>query len=72
VTTYLVSSYDLGKMDYFFYGSVSVLALVVALLYKAESQRQYVHIHNLLKFLVLLGVFSIVLLNPTLILSKLL
>jgi 4-hydroxybenzoate polyprenyltransferase len=72
VTAYLVSSYDLGKMDYFFYGSVSVLALVVTLLYKAESQRQYVHIHNLLKFLVLLGVFSIVLLNPTLILSKLL
>ena len=72
VTVYLVSSYDLGKMDYFFYGSVSVLSLVVALLYKAESQREYVRIHNLLKFLVLLGVFSIVLLNPRLILSKLL
>ena len=31
VTAYLVSSYDLGKMDYFFYGSVSVLTLVVTL-----------------------------------------
>ena len=72
VTAYLVSSYDLGKMDYFFYVSVSVLTLVVVLLYKAKSQREYVRIHNLLKFLVLLGVFSIVLLNPKLILSKLL
>lgn len=72
VTAYLVSSYDLGKMDYFFYVSVSVLILVVVLLYKAKSQREYVRIHNLLKFLVLLGVFSIVLLNPKLILSKLL
>jgi 4-hydroxybenzoate polyprenyltransferase len=72
VTGYLVSSYDLGKMDYFFYGSVSLLFLVVILVYKAESQRQYIWVHNLLKLLVLLGVFSIVLLNPSLILSKIL
>ena len=72
VTGYLVSIYDLGKMDYFFYGSMSLLSLVVILSYKAQSQQQYVWIHNLLKLLILLGVFSIVLLNPSLILSKLL
>ena len=72
VTGYLVITYDLGKMDYFFYGSVSVLTLVVVLLYKAGSQREYVRIHNLLKFLILLGVFSIVLLKPSLVLSKIL
>lgn len=72
VTVYLVSTYDLGKMDYFFYGSMSLLSLVVILIYKAQCQRQYVWIHNLVKLLVLLGVFSIVLLNPSLILSKLL
>ena len=72
VTLYLVSTYDLGKMDYFFYGSMSLLSLVVILIYKAQSQRQYVCVHNLLRFLILLGVFSIVLLNPSLILSKLL
>ena len=72
VTGYLVSTYDLGKMDYFFYGSMSLLSLVVVLIYKAQYQRQYVWVHNLLKLLILLGVFSIVLLNPSLILSKLL
>jgi len=72
VTGYLVSTYDLGKMDYFFYGSMSLLSLVVILIYKAQSQLQYVWVHNLLKLLILLGVFSIVLLNPSLILSKLL
>ena len=72
VTVFLVYRYDLGKMDYFFYGSMSLLSLVVILSYKAQSQRQYVWIHNLLKLLILLGVFSIVLLNPSLILSKLL
>ena len=72
VTVYLVSTYDLGKMDYFFFGSISLLFLVAILIYKAENQQQYVRIHNLLKLLVLFGVFSIVLLNPSLILSKLL
>ena len=72
VTGYLVSTYDLGEMDYFFYGSMSLLSLVVVLIYKAQYQRQYVWVHNLLKLLILLGVFSIVLLNPSLILSKLL
>ena len=72
VTGYLVSTYDLGKMDYFFYGSMSLLSVVVILIYKAKSQRQFVWVHNLLRLLILLGVFSIVLLNPSLILSKLL
>lgn len=72
VTGYLVKSYDLGRMDYFFYGSVSLLCIVTILVFLAKNQRQYVHIHNLLKLLILLGVFSIILLNPMLILSKLL
>ena len=72
VTGYLVKSYDLGRMDYFFYGSVSLLCIVTLLVFLAKNQRQYVHIHNLLKLLILLGVFGIILLNPMLILSKLL
>ncbi|MGB1393641.1 MAG: geranylgeranylglycerol-phosphate geranylgeranyltransferase [Flavobacteriaceae bacterium] len=72
VTGFLVKSYDLGRMDYFFYGSVSLLCIVTLLVFLAKNQRQYVHIHNLLKLLILLGVFSIILLNPMLILSKLL
>ena len=72
VTCYLVSSYDLGRMDYFFYGSITLLTLVVFLLFKAQKHQHYVQIHNLLKLLILLGVFSIILLNPNLILSKIL
>jgi 4-hydroxybenzoate polyprenyltransferase len=72
VTCYLVSSYDLGRMDYFFYGSITLLTLVVLLLFKAKKHQHYVQIHNLLKLLILLGVFSIILLNPNLIMSKIL
>jgi 4-hydroxybenzoate polyprenyltransferase len=72
VTLFVVTTYDLGTMDYFFYGSMTLLSIVLLLVFLAQSQRQYVRIHNLLKVLILLGVFSIVLLNPTLVLSKIL
>ena len=72
VTIFLLTSYALERMDYFFYTSISLLFVVLLLLPKAQSRQQYLRIHILLKLLVLLGVFSIVLLNPSLILSKIL
>ena len=72
VTIFLLTSYALERMDYFFYTSISLLFVVLLLLPKAQSRQQYSRIHILLKLLVLLGVFSIVLLNPSLILSKIL
>ena len=72
VTIFLLKSYALERMDYFFYTSISLLFVVLLLLTKAQSRQQYSRIHILLKLLVLLGVFSIVLLNPSLILSKIL
>jgi 4-hydroxybenzoate polyprenyltransferase len=72
ITWYLVTTFDLGTMDYFFYLSISLLSVVVALVLAAQHHQQYMRIHYLLKLLILLGVFSIILLNPSLILSKLL
>jgi 4-hydroxybenzoate polyprenyltransferase len=72
VTIFLLKSYALERMDYFFYTSISLLFVVLLLLPKAQSRQQYSRIHFILKILVLLGVFSIVLLNPSLILSKIL
>lgn len=72
VTIFLLKSYALERMNYFFYTSISLLFVVLLLLPKAQSRQQYSRIHFLLKILVLLGVFSIVLLNPSLILSKIL
>ena len=72
VTIFLLKSYALERMDYFFYTSISLLFVVLLLLPKAQSRQQYSRIHVLLKLLVLLGVFSIVLLDPSLVLSKIL
>lgn len=72
VTVFLLKFYVLERMDYFFYASISLLFTVLLLLQKAQSRQQYSRIQIILKLLVLLGVFSIVLLNPGLILSKIL
>lgn len=71
-TFYLLTYFDLGLMDYFFITSIVLLFSTIVLVYNAKTQAQYLRIHNLLKILIALGVFSIVLLDPQLILYKIL
>ena len=61
---FLVEIYDVGYMDIYFYVSMIVLIFFLSLLWKSDSKPQYNGLHNLLKFLVVMGVFSIVLINP--------
>lgn len=72
ITFYLLTYFDLGLMDYFFITSIVLLFSTIVLVYNAKTQAQYLRIHNLLKILIALGVFSIVLLDPQLILYKIL
>ena len=72
VTVFLLNSYNLEQMDDFFYTSISLLFIVLILLTKAQDRLQYSKIHILLKLVVFLGVFSIILLNPSLVSSKIL
>ncbi len=58
----LLSEKDqLGRMFYYFAGSLPFLLGLLFLLWKAEEQKAYLWLHNLLKFLILAGVGSIVL-----------
>ncbi len=61
---FLVEIYDVGYMDIYFYASLIILMFFLSLLWKANSKPQYNGLHNLLKFVVVMGVFSIVLINP--------
>ena len=72
ITFYLLTYFDLGLMYYFFITSIVLLFSTIVLVYNAKTQAQYLRIHNLLKILIALGVFSIVLLDPQLILYKIL
>lgn len=61
---FLVEIYDVGYMDIYFYVSLIVLLFFLSLLWKSNSRSHYLRLHNLLKFLVVSGVFCIVLINP--------
>ncbi|MEI7510119.1 MAG: geranylgeranylglycerol-phosphate geranylgeranyltransferase [Flavobacterium sp.] len=60
----LVETYDVGYMDIYFYMSLIILIFFLLLLWKAENKIQFLRLHNILKFLIVTGVFSIVLINP--------
>ena len=61
---FLVEIYDVGYMDIYFYISLIILLFFINLVWKANSKPEYNRLHNLLKFLVVSGVFSIILINP--------
>jgi 4-hydroxybenzoate polyprenyltransferase len=60
----LVEICDVGCMDIYFYISLMILIFFLVLLWKAENKLQYLILHNILKLIIVTGVFSIVLINP--------
>lgn len=61
---FLVEIYDVGYMDMYFYISLIVLIFFLNLLWKSNDKLAYLKLHNILKFLVVSGVFCIVLIDP--------
>ena len=61
----LIEVYDVGYMDTYFYGCLIVLLFFVLALQKASQKEQFLRLHNVLKFLIVAGVFCIVLINPS-------
>jgi 4-hydroxybenzoate polyprenyltransferase len=61
----LIEIYDVGYMDTYFYGCLIVLVSFVLALQKATQKEQFLRLHNVLKFLIVSGVFCIVLINPS-------
>jgi 4-hydroxybenzoate polyprenyltransferase len=66
----LLSKFDLGYMDYYFIISLLILLLYLFLLWKSFSKYQYVWLHNLLKFIIVLGVFCILLIDVDLVIKR--
>lgn len=61
----LIEIYDVGYMDIYFYFSLIFLIFFVLYLWKSTTKQQFLVLHNLLKFLIVSGVFCIVLINPS-------
>jgi len=62
---FLINIYDVGYMDIYFYFGFIVLIFFLLYLWKWQTKAQYVMLHNVLKFLIVAGVFCIVLINPS-------
>ena len=61
--------YDVGYMIYYFYFSIVILLLFLLMLWRSHTTQQYHRLHFLLKLLILLGVLSIVLIKPNVLVS---
>ena len=66
----LLNRYDVGHMYVFFYLSVVLLVIFLVLLWKSNTKTHYLILHNILKFIILTGVFSIVLINVNVVLNR--
>ena len=61
---FLVELFEVGYMDIYFYVSMIILIFFLQKLWKSNTKPAYLKLHNILKFLVVSGVFCIVLINP--------
>jgi 4-hydroxybenzoate polyprenyltransferase len=61
---------EIGYMDYYFYATIAGLGLFLAVLWYSKNKIHYIILHNILKFAILIGVFSIVLIHVELLTSR--
>jgi 4-hydroxybenzoate polyprenyltransferase len=66
----LLTKYDIGHMDLFFYLSLLLLLLYLVLLWKSNTKTHYLMLHNILKLIIVSGVFCIVLINVNVVLNR--
>lgn len=61
----LIEIYDVGYMDIYFYVSFIVLIFFIMKLWNSNSKDNYLLLHNIIKFIIVAGVFSIILIKPS-------
>ncbi len=73
VPTYLlIAVFDVGYMSIYFIASGALLIVFLVLLWKSGAKMHYVWLHNILKFIIISGVFSILLIDVDLVLNRIL
>ncbi|WP_303318257.1 geranylgeranylglycerol-phosphate geranylgeranyltransferase [Flavivirga abyssicola] len=71
IPTYLLLfKYEVGHMYLYFYLSTLLLLGFQVLLWKSKTKTHYLILHNTLKFIIVLGVFSILLIDITIVLHR--
>ncbi|WP_418499761.1 geranylgeranylglycerol-phosphate geranylgeranyltransferase [Flagellimonas sp.] len=68
----LIKTFDVGHMYLYFMACIGLLVLFLVLLWISGSKIHYVWLHNILKFIIVAGVFSILLIDLDLVLNRIL
>ena len=68
----LIKTFDVGYMYLYFAASIILLIIFLVLLWKAQGKKHYVWLHNILKFIIVAGVVSILLINVDVVLNRIL
>ena len=62
---YLINVFDVGYMDIYFYLGFIIMLFFGIKLWKSSTRENYLLLHNILKILIVAGVFCIILINPS-------
>jgi 4-hydroxybenzoate polyprenyltransferase len=63
---------EVGLMKYYFYGTSIVLVIFVGILWLLNTNGKYLLLHNIIKLVLFLGVFSLALIDTSVIIKRLL
>jgi len=66
----LINKFNVGYMYIYFIACILFLILFLILLWKSRTKRDYIWLHNILKFIIVAGVFSILLIDVDLVLNR--
>jgi len=68
----LIYNFDVGHMHFYFKMAILLLIVFVFFLWRSQTKKQYNTLHNILKFIIIVGVFSILLIDIDLVLNRIL
>jgi len=68
--TLLINKFNVGYMYIYFIACILFLLLFLILLWKSKTRKDYFWLHNILKFIIVAGVFSILLIDVDLVLNR--
>nr|WP_297787079.1 geranylgeranylglycerol-phosphate geranylgeranyltransferase [uncultured Allomuricauda sp.] len=68
----LIRTFDVGYMYLYFMACIALLIFFLVLLWKADAKKHYVWLHNIIKFIIVAGVFSILLIDVDVVLNRIL
>lgn len=62
--------FKIGHMYWYFYFGIALLLIFLFILWKSNKKNHYLILHNILKFIIVAGVFSILLIDVSVVLNR--